>query len=225
MTFLKKYKLDIPIKIAISTLPILFTMIILDHTTDIFKTNPPEEITEEIPDNFPDFGDENTSEDGDMKRISLYESFIMTQPINGTNIVDISQIVQVEGEIESATLAYNASTSAENGKNNNRRHTVYFYIDNGRTGGHLGANYQEGIPTGDFFTFSKTPYEKRYALEEVPLSIFPNGPTHNVDVEAILNDNERHYIGAFVSTGVYGVLNDMWIEYYCKTETCSISLL
>lgn len=206
----------------------IISIVILNYTTDIFK---PQTIIKDgdsetvLPSDFPSFNQNGDNDQGEVKRLSLYSSFVMTQPITTDNIIDISHVIRVHGEIKSAQLNVLAGVTQENGNEENRTHTIYFYVDNGLSGGHLGAEYENGKPTKDFYTAKTTPFAEKYDLTRLPLSLFPNGPTNTINVQQILNDGKSHYVGAFVSTGIYGVLKNMWIEYQCVTEGCSIEII
>ncbi len=199
------------------------SIVVLNYSTDIFSPKTVVRVgddTVSLPSDFPNFEDAQTN-----NNLYLYASFIMSQPINRDSIVNISRIIKVKGKIKNSHLNYIASVTAENGDNEDRKHTVYFYINDGNTGGHIGADYLNGAPSGDFFTAKNSPHPKKYDLDSLPLSRFPNGPTALVNVEDILNDGKNHYIGSFVSTGIFGVIQKMWIDYECVEDGCAIELI
>lgn len=160
------------------------------------------------------------------KKITLYKDFIFRDSVTSESIVNQSRLIKVTGTIKSAELFVKANTT-EYGYDTNRKHTVYFYIDSGQQGGHIGVIKENNlVVSGDFFTKeSENGLEKYYHLDALPLSTSNGQQTLNVI--NVLNAQQNHYIGAFVSTGIYGVLDELSIEYTCADSTpdCEISIL
>ncbi len=175
---------------------------------------PPEPVIQE----FPDFQPALSS-----TGIVLYEDFVFEDIISSPNIVKNSRIIRLEGELSSGTLYVKASARPEYCWSEERIHSVYFYVDNGETGGQIDAERENAIIVKGGFTIKESPYEDTHKLTAVPVSKRVNGNT-TIDVLAALSDNKPHYIGAFVSTGKCGILNELRIDYTCSKQKpdCSI---
>jgi hypothetical protein len=157
--------------------------------------------------------------------IVLYQNFVMSVPITPDNIVKYSYRIKGIGKIASGKLVVRASATA-NGYDPTRIHSVYFYIDDGRTGGHLDATRNgNGQITSGGFTLKESPYNKSFDLDAVPVSSAIN-QSKNLRVLQTINDEKPHIIGAFVSTGVFGSLDLLQIDYACEKDSeCSIQLV
>lgn len=160
--------------------------------------------------------------------IRLYSDFIFSGKISSDRIIENSRRIHVDGIIGTANLKVRASVSEFNG-DLNREHSVYFYIDSGDYGGHLGLTHVDGkIVSGTFSAADGEPpqLEETYNLQMLPLGELDSTEDVSMDVVQILNSKPDHHIGAFVTTGLYGVLNDLVIEYECAPGSdCNISLL
>ncbi|MFA5855134.1 MAG: hypothetical protein WC846_02505 [Candidatus Gracilibacteria bacterium] len=188
----------------------------------------------EFPSNIeiPDDGVDQDCIDGDLhinaqipnntKAITLYKNFIFKDSIDTTSIMENSKLIKITGKIATANLKIKAEPS-EYGSDPNRKHSVYFYIDSGTNGGHIDAQKDKtGSITEGYFTITTGGIDKQYDLSSLPLS----GHSSPLNVMEILNASEKHYIGAFVATGIYGILDDFTIEYTCAGDTtCEISIL
>lgn len=207
---------------AIVALIVVFTTTSLlvklgDIVLDKLRQNTSDAI--DVPDNFPDFEDPVVI--GDQYEIKLYENFIMTDPINTQNIIDISRVIRVTGTVDRAVLKIRASASEYN-NDPTRRHTVYFYIDDGENGGHLGVEKKNDLYFGGYFTSKDGKFLREFDLRTTQISVSPDG-SRMIDFLSILNDGKPHYVGSFVSTGIYGVLDSLSIEYSCvEYSECSI---
>jgi hypothetical protein len=187
---------------------------------------------------FPADGIDQDCKDGDAQldtggfsgtELTLYNDFIFTGEINSERIINNSRQIKITGELESAQMKIRASASEFNG-DNLREHTVYFYIDSGDQGGHIGLKHENGeIISGTFKQADGEPpqLEVIYDLSILPLGQIKDlNPSMNLNVVDILNSKETHYIGSFVSTGIYGILNELTIEYQCKISSqCKIDLV
>ena len=167
---------------------------------------------------FPDFQPASTS-----TGIVIYDNFIFEDIISPPNILKNSRIIRLEGEIDTGTLFVKADVRPEYCWDETRKHSVYFYIDSGQTGGHLDAVRENAVIVKGGFTNLEAPYENTFNLNTVPVSQRVNGYT-TIDVIEMLSDHKPHYIGAFVATGKCGVLNELRIDYTCTKERpeCSI---
>jgi len=168
------------------------------------------------------------------KEVVLYESFILSNQKDKNAILRNSRLIQTRGKIKEGKLKFTASTT-EKGIDEKQIHSIYFYIDTGKTGGHLGAfkknsKVQKGEGTFNVLT---SPYNNSFDLNDVKISVTPSGQK-SINLIDRLNDNRTHYVGAFESTGIYGQLDDLHFEYTCaedniETETnennCEISIL
>lgn len=172
------------------------------------------------PQTFPDFNPVQVAPK--TYEVELYKDFVMDQPINRESIVSISRVLQVSGRIASGSLIVRASATPL-GYDKTRRHSVYFYIDDGSTGGHLGAKQEKGLVADGYFTIDSSPFNATYPLDRVKVSLAPDGQTA-IDVLRRLNDGQKHYIGAFVATGKYGSLDKLVIRYECESDSdCTIT--
>jgi len=186
---------------------------------------------------FPEDGIDQDCKDGDEqldvgglegKTLNLFKNFVLSGEVTSKRIVENSRQVRVIGELETALLKIRASTTEYNG-DDLREHTVYFYLDSGQNGGHVDLVYDDsGIVSGVFREIDGEPpqFEGTYDLSGLPLGQLNSRETRNLNVIKILNQEGVHYIGAFVSTGIYGILNEMSIEYGCAYESdCRIELV
>ena len=177
------------------------------------------------PTNFPDFSSPVPIEDN-KKEIVLYSNFVMTQPITVDNIVNISRVVHLKGKIDSGELNVQASTT-KYGYDNSRVHNVYFFVDDGVTGGDIDSIKKDGqVVSGGFTILKNNPYIKSFDLKQVPVSKADEG-SQTLDLVKILSNNKQHYMGAFVTTGIYGSLDKLSITYRCSSDTpdCSLELV
>ncbi len=156
--------------------------------------------------------------------IALYHNFVMSLPITPKNIVAYSYRVKATGKLATGQLIVKASAT-NFGYDETRVHSVYFYIDDGRTGGHLGATRRNSKITEGGFTLKESPIERTFDLTGVPVAYGSDGQ-QTLRVLQTLNDNQQHWIGAFVSTGIFGSLDLLEIRYTCEQESnCSIDLV
>lgn len=158
--------------------------------------------------------------------IILYQGLVIQETITPDVIRKNSRRIRINGELASgSTLVVKASTTTR-GYDQYRKHTVYFYIDNGKTGGHLDATRKDGvIQVGGFTIAEGGKYNKTFELNKVPISYGMDGKT-DLNVLNILKDNQPHWIGAFVATGIFGSLDEFRIDYICVQNTeCSIEVL
>lgn len=173
------------------------------------STTPPKPIDQE----FPDFQPAPTS-----TGIIIYDNFIFEDIISSPNILKNSRIIRLEGKLDSGSLFVKASVRPDYCWDETRKHSIYFYVDNGDNGGQLDAVRENAVIVQGGFTNSESPYENTFNLNAVPVSQRVNGH-RTIDVIAALSDNKPHYMGAFVATGKCGVLNELRINYTCSKET------
>lgn len=174
-------------------------------------------------------GDEKLDTGGvSGKSLILFNNFTFSGDVTSDRIIENSRVIKVAGTLETAYLKVRASTSEFNG-DRNRLHTVYFYLDDGEQGGHLNLKHENGeLRSGTFSEADGRPpqLEEIYDLSALHLGQLHSTESQILDVVDHLNDQENHYIGAFVSTGIYGILNEMTLEYECKIGSdCSIELV
>lgn len=179
--------------------------------------------TFDIPDNFPN-PEPVIKQDSSSGSIRLYDHFIMTAPITAENIRKYSYRIQVDGKIKSATLHVEASPTSF-GKDKTRIHTVYFYIDDGETGGHLASRRENAKIVEGGFKIGDSPYSLDLDMDTISVA---KGVDEKINIHPLrtLNDGKPHFVGAFVSTGIYGSLDDLEIRYTCEQgSACSINLV
>lgn len=169
------------------------------------------------PDLFPDFQPAPTS-----TGITLYDDFVFDDIISSPNIIKKSRIIRLEGKLESGSLYVKASARPEFCWDKARKHSIYFYIDSGDNGGHIDTERKDAVIVRGGFTNDDKTYENTFPLTTVPVSKRVNGYT-TIDVLSILDDQKSHYIGAFVATGKCGILDELRIDYTCKTPDCRIT--
>jgi hypothetical protein len=152
------------------------------------------------------------------KTLNLYENFILPNPGDRESIIKNSRLVQTKGKIKEGKLNFKASVT-EKGTDEKQIHSVYFYIDTGETGGHLGAFKKNSkVLRGEgTFSTSTSPYENSFDLKDIKISVTPSGQK-SINILDRLNDNRTHYIGSFESTGIYGKLDYINIEYICEED-------
>ncbi|MDO8468500.1 MAG: hypothetical protein Q7S29_01960 [Candidatus Peribacter sp.] len=178
-----------------------------------------EDISFNTSQNFPDFRPLVSS--GSIK---LFDHFIMSAPITPENIRQYSYRIQEEGKVATATLHVEASPTGF-GTDKTRIHTVYFYIDDGRTGGHLASRRENTRIVEGGFKIGDPPYV--LDLDFANFSV-ARGIDEKIDIHPlqILNDGQPHWIGAFVATGIYGSLDNLEIRYTCENGSpCKINLV
>lgn len=179
--------------------------------------------TFDIQDNFPN--PEPVIKHGSSSgSIRIYDHFIMTAPITFENIRKFSYRIQADGKIKSATLHVEASPTSF-GKDKTRIHTVYFYIDDGDTGGHLASRRENAKIVEGGFKIGDAPYVLDLDMDTMSVA---KGVDEKINIHPLdtLNDGKPHFVGAFVSTGIYGSLDDLQIRYICEQgSACSIKLV
>lgn len=153
----------------------------------------------------------------------LYRDFVMAESINPGTIVKNSYRIKLNGKIASGRLYVQASAT-NRGYDQDRVHSIYFYIDDDRTGGHLGATRQNStIVSGGFTIRGGGKFKDNFDLNNVPVAFGVDGKQY-LRIVDVLNDGMPHYVDAFVSTGVFGSLDELRIDYVCADTTPNCSL-
>ena len=156
--------------------------------------------------------------------ILLYNHFIMAGPITPDAIRKSSYRIQVDGKLQSAELHVEASPTSF-GTDKTRIHTVYFYIDDGNTGGHLASRRENAQIVEGGFRIGDPPYVLNLNMDTISVA---KGVDEKINIHplATLNDGQPHWVGAFVSTGIYGSLDYLEIRYTCEQGSqCNIHLV
>ena len=141
------------------------------------------------PQEFPDFQPSPES-----KSIMLYDDFVFEEIINTPNIIKNSRIIQTYGEIGSGKLVVNAEARTDWCWDTARIHSIYFYVDDGSTGGHLGAVKKDARIISGGFTNKQSPYKEEFDMSIVPISKEVNGST-TLDLIKILGEYLFMYSG------------------------------
>jgi len=152
----------------------------------------------------------------------LYKTFILA-PITPDTIKRASYRVKLNGVIKTGTLVVDASVT-NYGYDKTRVHSVYFYVDDGNSGGHLGAVRKNAQIIDGGFTMETSPYHKEFDLNNISLA-YGVDKLRTIKLADVLNDQQPHWIGAFVDTGIYGQLDKLEIKYVCATSKCELGVV
>jgi hypothetical protein len=157
--------------------------------------------------------------------IQLYSDFVMTASIDANSIRDISHRIQLEGKLSDGFFEVEAAPT-NFGTDTTRIHTVYFYVDDGKTGGHLEARRVDSRIVEGGFKIGDPHYSLNINAKKF---VVARGSSELKEIRFIdiMNDQQPHWVGSFVATGIYGVLENFVFHYTCDVMTpdCKIKII
>lgn len=162
--------------------------------------------------------------------LSLPRTPLLTQagfitPLKITKEVVINNAVhiQTKGKIAKALLFVRAGVDNPLSRLT-QYDSIYFFIDDGRNGGHLLRSASYNIPPTENRTTELLFDISRLPLVDIPYN--EKSQPNYLNVLDILNKEGSHYIGMFVSTLRFGKVEETTVAFQCEDKSdCAIWII